>query len=99
MTSAQARGYKETGTASYYSGGKTANGERASSRSMTAAHTTLPFGTKVRVTNLSNRRSIVVRINDRGPFTRGRIIDLTTGGADKLGFRKQGVTRVRVEVL
>ena len=98
MSSAQARRYRETGMASYYSGGKTATGERVSSRAMTAAHKTLPFGTRVRVTNLSNGRSITVRINDRGPFVSGRIIDLTKRGADALGFRKQGVAKVRVEV-
>ena len=95
----EARHYQETGIASFYSGGKTANGERVNSRALTAAHTGLPFGTRVRVTNLANRRSITVRINDRGPFIRGRIIDLTKRGADALGFREQGLTKVRVETL
>jgi len=95
----EARRYEETGIASYYSGGRTANGERVSSRALTAAHPSLPFGTRVRVTNLANRRSITVRINDRGPFKRGRIIDLTRRGADALGFRKQGLTQVRVETV
>ncbi|MFT5108091.1 MAG: rare lipoprotein A [Verrucomicrobiales bacterium] len=98
LTKSQARRYSETGIASYYTGRKTANGERLNSRAFTAAHKTLPFGTKVRVTNLTNRRSITVRINDRGPFASGRIIDLTKRGADALKFRKQGITRVRVEV-
>ena len=98
MTPQQARHYRETGIASYYSGRKTASGERMSSRAWTAAHKTLPFGTRVRVTNLENRRSIIVRINDRGPFKKGRIIDLTKRGADALGFRKQGLARVHVEV-
>ncbi len=66
---------------------------------LTAAHPSLPFGTRVRVTNLANRRSITVRINDRGPFKRGRVIDLTKRGADALGFRKQGLTQVRVETV
>ncbi len=99
MNHAQARSYRETGIASYYSGRQTASGERMSSRALTAAHKTLPFGTRVRVTNLNNRRSITVRINDRGPFARGRIIDLTKRGANALGFRRQGLAKVRVEVL
>lgn len=78
----------QSGVASHYShaGRKTANGERANPSGMTAAHRTLPFGSRVRVTNRRNGRSIVVRINDRGPFVRGRIIDLTTAGARALGF-------------
>ena len=78
----------ESGIASVYAyrGGKTANGERAEPSALTAAHKTLPFGTKVRVTNRSNGRSVVVRINDRGPFIRGRVIDLTPAGARQLGF-------------
>lgn len=99
MTHDQAQHYRETGTASFYSGRRTASGERMSSRALTAAHKTLPFGTRVRVTNLSNRRSITVRINDRGPFVSGRIIDLTKRGADALGFRNQGAAKVRVEVM
>jgi rare lipoprotein A len=69
-----------------YDGQKTANGERASSHGMTAAHRTLPFGTHVRVTNTRNGRRVVVRINDRGPFVRGRVIDLTPAAAKALGF-------------
>jgi rare lipoprotein A len=69
-----------------YDGQKTASGERASSRGMTAAHRTLPFGTRVRVTNTRNGRSVVVRINDRGPFVRGRVIDVTPAAAAALGF-------------
>ena len=77
----------ESGVASIYaySGEKTANGERANPRRLTAAHKTLPFGTKVRVTNKRNGKSVVVRINDRGPFVRGRVIDLTPAGAQALG--------------
>ena len=102
MNSSQARGYRETGSASYYgreSGPRTANGERYSTLAMTAAHKTLPFGTKVKVTNLGNGRSVVVRINDRGPFVKGRIIDLTTAGANRLKFKQQGIARVRVETV
>jgi rare lipoprotein A len=69
-----------------YSGEKTASGERAHPRGLTAAHRTLPFGTKVMVTNKRNGRSVTVRINDRGPFVRGRIIDLTPAAAQALGF-------------
>lgn len=98
MTRDQAQDYEQTGIASYYSGGRTASGERVNSRALTAAHPSLPFGTRVRVTNLANRRSITVRINDRGPFKDGRIIDLTKRGADALGFRKQGLTKVHIEV-
>jgi rare lipoprotein A len=78
----------ESGIASIYaySGERTANGERAQPSGLTAAHRSLPFGTRVRVTNKSNGRSVVVRINDRGPFVRGRIIDLTPAAARVLGF-------------
>jgi rare lipoprotein A len=76
----------ESGIASFYSGGLTANGENALASGMTAAHRSLPFGTKVRVTNGKNGRSVVVRINDRGPFITGRVIDLTLAGAQALDF-------------
>ena len=75
-----------SGIASVYSGGHTASGEFAAASGLTAAHRTLPFGTMVRVTNQGTGRSIVVRINDRGPFVRGRVIDLTPAGARALGF-------------
>lgn len=89
--------HAQSGIASIYSGGKTANGERASPRGLTAAHRSLPFGTKVRVINRRNGRSVVVRINDRGPFIRGRIIDLTPAGARALGF--SGLAHVSVQPL
>jgi rare lipoprotein A len=76
----------QSGVASVYSGQKTANGEYASAGGMTAAHRTLPFGTKVRVTNQHTGRSVVVRINDRGPFVRGRVIDITPAAAHALGM-------------
>jgi rare lipoprotein A len=69
-----------------YAGERTASGERAQPSGLTAAHRTLPFGTRVLVTNKSNGRSVVVRINDRGPFVRGRVIDLTPAAARALGF-------------
>src|SRR6476661_6348655 len=89
----------ETGIASIYaySGEKTANGERANPSGLTAAHKTLPFGTRVRVTNTRNGRSIVVRINDRGPFIRGRVIDMTPAGARAIGF--SGLTQVSLSVV
>ena len=78
----------ESGVASVYAyaGGKTASGERANPHALTAAHRTLPFGTMVKVTNKRNGQTVLVRINDRGPFIRGRIIDLTPAAAQKLGF-------------
>jgi len=91
------------GEASYY--GKefhkrtTASGETFNMYAMTAAHPTLPFGTQVRVTNLENRRSVVVRINDRGPLKNGRVIDVSYGVATKLDFVAQGITQVKLEIL
>ena len=87
----------ESGIASVYaySGSKTASGERASPGGLTAAHRTLPFGTKVRVTNKRNGHSVVVRINDRGPFVRGRVIDVTPAAARALGF--SGLAPVTLE--
>ena len=78
----------ESGIASVYaySGERTANGDRAQPTGFTAAHRTLPFGTRVRVTNKTNGRTVVVRINDRGPFVRGRVIDLTPAASHALGF-------------
>ena len=87
----------QTGIASVYGYGRTANGEHVSPGALTAAHRTLPFGTMVRVTNRSSGRSVVVRINDRGPFVRGRIIDLTPAGARALGF--SGLANLSVDVI
>jgi peptidoglycan lytic transglycosylase len=87
----------QTGIASVYGYGRTANGEHVSPGALTAAHRTLPFGTMVRVTNKSSGRSVVVRINDRGPFVRGRIIDLTPAAAQALGF--SGLANVEVDVV
>lgn len=87
------------GGASWYAlTGITASGERANPNAMTAAHKTLPFGTRVVVENLSNRKRVTLRINDRGPFIRGRIIDVTRAAAKKLGMLRSGTTRVRVTV-
>jgi rare lipoprotein A len=88
--------------ASYYgteSGSQTASGARFVPSAMTAAHRSLPFGTKVLVTNKSNGRSVVVTINDRGPFVGGRIIDLSTGAAGAIGMLGAGVAPVSLEVL
>ena len=89
----------QSGIASVYAyeGEKTANGEYASPHKLTAAHRTLPFGTRVRVTNKRNGRSVIVRINDRGPFVQGRVIDLTPAGGAALGF--SGLAPVEVERL
>jgi len=81
-----------------YQGMRTASGEIYDGRKMTAAHRSLPFGVKVRVTDLSSNRSVIVRINDRGPFTRNRIIDLSLAAARQLGMVQKGSTQVRVEV-
>ena len=90
----------ESGKASYYAdkfqGRKTANGETFRQRKRTAAHKTLPFGTKVKVRNLTNHKTVKVRINDRGPFVAGRIIDLSKKAARKLGMVDAGVTEVEI---
>ena len=87
----------QSGIASVYSGGRTANGERARPSGLTAAHRTLPFGTLVRITNQHTGRSVVVRINDRGPFVRGRVIDVTPAAAHALGF--SGLAHVTLAVV
>jgi rare lipoprotein A len=92
-----------TGTASWYGPGlhgrRSASGEVFDQNALTAAHRTLPFGTQVRVTSLATGQSVVVRINDRGPFGHGRIIDLSAGAASRIGLRASGVGQVRLEVL
>ena len=89
------------GVASFYGrehhGGPTASGERFNMHAMTAAHRTAPLGSRLKVTNLKNGKSVVVRVNDRGPFVKGRIIDLSRGAAEVLGFTGAGLTRVAVE--
>lgn len=90
----------QCGKASWYAlNSRTANGERMRPEARTAAHRTLPFGTLVRVDNLRNGQSVVVRINDRGPFVRGRVIDLSRGAAREIGLTRSGVARVRLSVV
>lgn len=91
----------ETGIASYYAdsydGRKTANGETFRSSALTAAHKKLPFGTRVKVTNLKNGKTVKVRINDRGPFVAGRIIDLTKAAARKIDMLNDGIVQVKIK--
>ncbi len=88
------------GLATWYGRGRgTASGERFNKHAMTAAHRTFPFGTRARVTNKRNGRSVIVRINDRGPFVRGRIIDVSEAAAERLGMKRDGVVPVKVERL
>ncbi len=92
----------EIGVASHYStktGSKTASGERLVDSKFTAAHKTLKFGTLVKVTNLKNNKTTVVKINDRGPFIKGRIIDVSQAAAKQLGFHSQGIAKVKIEVV
>ena len=97
------RGYDKTGMASYYGarhhGKRTASGEPFNQHGLTAAHPSLQFGSRVLVTNLSNDKSVVVRINDRGPHTRGRIIDLSRQAAQQLDMLRSGTAKVHVQGL
>lgn len=107
MSVEAARHYRQEGVASWYGyetyhqkgGHMTADGEAFDPRGLTAAHKYLPLPTFVKVTNLENHREIIVRVNDRGPFVNGRIIDLSAGAAKKLGFYAKGTARVRVEAI
>lgn len=96
-------GRKITGISSYYGkdfhGKLTANGEVYDMYGLTAAHKTLPLNTIVKVTNLSNDRSLILRINDRGPYVKGRILDCSYGAAKKLGFLQEGTTKVEIEII
>ena len=91
------------GVASFYSdkfnGKRTASGEKFNNSAMTAAHKTLPFGTHMKVTNMRNKKSVVVRINDRGPHKKGRVIDLTQAAAHKIGFGSHGLAKVKLQIL
>jgi rare lipoprotein A len=96
-------GHSDTGQASYYGnefhGRKTANGERFDQGKLTAAHRTLPFGTRVKVTNTQNGKTVVVRVNDRGPFVKGRIIDLSSSAFKNIASLNAGVVPVRIQVI
>jgi len=96
-------GIRQRGVASYYGPGfhgrLTANGETFDMNAMTCAHLTLPFGTVLRVTNLDNDREVVVRVNDRGPYVGGRIIDLSQGAATELGMIESGTAEVMLQVI
>jgi peptidoglycan lytic transglycosylase len=88
------------GLASYYTeGSRTANGEKLVPSELTAAHPTLPFGTRLRVTRLDTGRSVIVRVNDRGPFVKGRIVDVSRAAAEQLGLTERGVAKVKVDVV
>ena len=88
------------GFASYYSQGvRTASGEKFDAHELTAAHPTLPFGTRLRVTNVTTGKSVTVRVNDRGPFKRGRIVDVSYSAAQSLGMVQHGVARVKLDVV
>ena len=96
-------GHTESGKASYYAMKyqfrKTASGERFNQAALTAAHRTLPFGTRVLVTNVQNEKSVTVRINDRGPFVEGRVIDLSRAAFSRIGNLSAGIIEVRIEVV
>lgn len=96
-------GPDQVGVASWYGsefqGSRTASGDRFDAKEFSAAHPTLPLGTRARVTNLANGRSVIVRVNDRGPFVRGRSIDVSYAAARALGMLRRGTTRVRIQVL
>jgi len=88
------------GVASFYwQGSKTANGEKFNPRELTAAHRTLPFGTRIRVTDVTTGRSVTVRVNDRGPFIPGRIVDVSAGAAESLGMAGRGLAKVKLDVV
>ncbi|MEP7083897.1 MAG: septal ring lytic transglycosylase RlpA family protein [Betaproteobacteria bacterium] len=101
--SKEAREHAMEGLAAYYSsrlqGRKTASGKPFDQNALTAAHPTLPFGSQVKVTNIKNGRSVIVRINDRGPTQAGRVIDLSRAAANRLGIRRGGMAQVKLEVL
>lgn len=87
------------GLASFYSDSETASGEKFDKNELTAAHPTLPFGTRLRVTDVSSGRFVTVRVNDRGPFVRGRVVDISPSAAEALGMVDKGVTNVRLDVV
>ena len=97
---AETKKYASTGFASFYTEGeRTASGEKFNSHELTAAHPTLPFGTRLRVTNVATGRSVIVRVNDRGPFVPGRIVDVSYSAAEALGIVRRGTAKVTLAVV
>jgi rare lipoprotein A len=90
---------KSQGVASFYSDTETASGEKYDGNELTAAHPTLPFGTRLRVTDVSSGRSVTVRVNDRGPYVRGRVVDVSHSAAEALGMLDRGLANVRLDVM
>jgi rare lipoprotein A len=92
--------FAQSGVASYYGPGfhgrRTANGERFDMHGLTAAHRSMPFGSKIQVTNLGNGKSVVLRVNDRGPYIHGRVLDVSSGAANLLGMKQSGTARVSI---
>lgn len=103
MAKTKVNQHSTRGEASYYAGfhhgKKTASGERFNMHSLTAAHCTLPLGSKIKVTNLNNGKEVVVRVNDRGPYARGRVLDVSLGAAKKLDMIKTGTAKVSIQIL
>lgn len=103
MAKTKVNQHSTRGEASYYAdfhhGKKTANGERFNMHALTAAHRTLPLGSKIKVTNLNNGKEVVVRVNDRGPYARGRVLDVSLGAAKKLDMIKTGTAKVSIQIL
>ena len=103
MAKTKVNQHSTRGEASYYAcfhhGKKTASGERFNMHSLTAAHRTLPLGSKIKVTNLNNGKEVVVRVNDRGPYARGRVLDVSLGAAKKLDMIKTGTAKVSIQIL
>jgi rare lipoprotein A len=103
MAKTKVNQHSTRGEASYYAGfhhgKKTASGERFNMHSLTAAHRTLPLGSKIKVTNLNNGKEVVVRVNDRGPYAKGRVLDVSLGAAKKLDMIKTGTTKVSIQIL
>lgn len=97
------KSFTQTGIASYYgyeSGPRTANGEKFNPKALTAAHRTLPFGTKILVTNLKTNQSVIVRVNDRGPYVKPRVLDLSQAAGAKIGINRQtGISKVSIKVI
>lgn len=103
LPSSSSEDYPQYGKASWYGGKfhgrKTASGERFNKYEFTAAHRNLPFGTILRVTNLRNGKDVYVKVNDRGPFIKGRVLDLSLASAEALHFNRRGVIRVKIEIV